>query len=452
MDYQDYIARKTESAPPVGIEPVDTADHLYPFQCDIVEWALRRGRAAIFADCGLGKTPIQLEWARQVSSLGKVLILAPLAVSEQTKREGVKFGVQVGFDHDIHIINYDRLHHISPDDYVGVVIDESSILKSFDGATRNAIITAFEDTPYRLACTATPAPNDHMELGNHSEFLGIKSRAEMLAEFFVHDGARTSSWRLKGHAQDVFWDWVTDWAVMVRKPSDLGYDDGLFTLPPLIIKEHVIRVDHTNAWDSGALFQVESLTLTEQRNTRRSTLDQRVDIAKDIAESSESCLIWCEYNIESDELTKSIDNSAQVRGSDDRDVKSNRLLGFCHGEPRTMITKPSIAGFGMNWQHCSTVVFIGASHSYEQTYQAIRRCWRFGQTKPVTVHIICAETDGAVIANLKRKEAEADSMGDEMASRVKRIQRRDISQASRDCDRYNPTIIMELPSWLTPTY
>jgi DNA modification methylase len=421
MSYEKFIEQKSIVCAPAGIEVDAPNPALFDFQRDIVRWALKRGRAAIFADCGMGKTPMQLEWARHIP--GDVLILAPLAVAQQTVREGRKFGVEVNYCRDqsqvkagITITNYEMLEHFDPALFTGIVLDESSILKSYDGATRTAIIEAFSMTPFRLACTATPAPNDYMELGNHAEFLGAMNRTEMLAMFFVHDGGETQQWRLKGHAERDFWKWVCSWAVMIRKPSDLGYEDRDFILPDLI--HHEIRIEAQRPTE-GFLFPVEALTLQERIGARRETVQERVEeCAALVNGSKEPWLIWCHLNSESQLLGKLIPDAVEVSGSDSMTVKESRLNGFTEGKHRVLITKPSIAGFGMNWQHCNHVAFVGLSDSWEQYYQAVRRCWRFGQKKAVQVYLISSELEGAVVANIKRKEADAAKMAEEMVNNM----------------------------------
>jgi len=454
MRYSEFIDGKAAS---VSFEPIrygEIQGALFPFQRALVEWALRRGRAAIFADTGLGKTIMQLEWARHVASGGgRVLILAPLAVAEQTVLEGSRFGIDLAYrtrDHGepITITNYERLESFDPSVFAGIVLDESSILKSYTAKTRNLIIRSFEKTPYKLACTATPAPNDHTELGNHSEFLGIKSRTEMLAEYFVHDGGSTQNWRLKGHAVSSFWMWVCTWAAIVKRPSDLGFEDGGYDLPPLRMHEHIIKVDHQDAWAAGLLFAPAAATLSDQRAIRRATTAQRVAHAVKIANGSGPALVWCELNAEADAAAKAIPGAVQVKGADTPESKSSRLLGFARGDFRVLVTKPKIAGFGMNWQHCNRMIFVGASHSYEQTYQAMRRCWRFGQQNPVDVHIIRAETEAAIVANFRRKEAAAERMAQEMVSRVRDSMRLEIGGAAREWNSYEPKHIMSVPSWV----
>jgi hypothetical protein len=457
MTYADFIARRASLPSPVGLEgPFDLLPELFPHQRDLVGWALRKGRAAIFADTGLGKTLTQLEWARVVAErVGPVLILTPLAVADQTVVEARRFGIRAEYRREddpslpITVANYEMLPHFDADRYAGVVLDESSILKAYDGKTRNAIIGAFGQTPYRLACTATPAPNDHTELGNHSEFLGVKSRVEMLAEYFVHDGGSTQNWRLKGHAEDVFWRWVCTWGAVVKMPSDLGHDDAGYVLPDLVDEEVVVPIDHQDAWSEGYLFAPDVSTLADQRATRRATLDKRVAAAAAIANgTSEPVLIWGELNAETEAAAAAIPDAVEVRGSDSPEVKRDRLIGFAGGQHRVLVTKPKIAGFGMNWQHCSRVVFLGASHSYEQTYQAIRRCWRFGQTRPVTVTVIRAETEGPIMANYRRKEADAARLAEGMLAHMRESMQSEIRASKREWNDYDPRVPMTVPSWV----
>ncbi len=421
-DYAAFLDRKRISDPSTGLTDIPPLNPmLFEFQHDITAWALRRGRAAIFADCGLGKSPMQLEWARHIP--GRVLILAPLAVAAQTKREGEKFGIPVGIARKqddvrekITVTNYEMMEHFDFAQFDGLVLDESSILKAQDSKTRERIIELSQQIPFRLACTATPSPNDYMELGNHAEFLGVMSRAEMLAMFFVHDGGETQKWRIKGHAQANFWKWVCSWAIMIRKPSDLGYSDEGFTLPELRIHEHVVRVD---APSDGFLFAVEAATLQERLRARRDSIADRAELAASIANATDRpFLVWCNLNDESKTLASSISGAVEITGSDSNDQKESRMLAFTNGGTRAVVSKPSIAGFGMNWQHCADMAFVGLSDSYEQFYQAVRRCYRFGQTKPVNVHVITAETEGAVVANIKRKEADAMKMAEEMVTHM----------------------------------
>lgn len=427
MEYAQFLENKSVVDVPTGLDTLPELNPmLFDFQRDIVGWALKRGRASIFADCGLGKTPMQLEWASHVP--GNVLVLAPLAVSLQTVGEGKKFGIDVHYCRDqsqakpgITITNYEMIEHFDSSYFTGVVLDESSILKSFTGKIRNQIIETFQRTPFRLACTATPAPNDYMELGNHAEFMGVMSRTEMLAMFFVHDGGDTSKWRLKGHAEKEFWKWLCSWAAMIRKPSDIGYDDDKFVLPPMNMLQHTVK---TNEAPDGFLFPVEALTLQERQHERKVTTELRVQECAELVSKKpdEQWLIWCNLNDESAQLKAAIHGSVEVKGSDSVEHKEKAMIGFANGEVKILISKPSICGFGMNFQSCHNMAFVGLSDSYEQFYQAMRRCWRFGQQKSVNVHVITAETEGAVVRNIQRKEEDAMKLADNMLEHMKLIE------------------------------
>jgi len=445
-DYQSFLASKAIIDAPTGLPEVPQLnDMLFDFQSDIVAWALRRGRAAIFADCGMGKTPMQLEWAKRVADHTRrpVLIVAPLAVSSQTIREGDKFGIEVEratgaevFGPSIYITNYEQLHKHNPEHYSGIVLDESSILKSYTGKYRTDLVERWGNVPYRLACTATPAPNDFMELGNHAEFLGSMTRTEMLSMFFVHDGGETQKWRLKGHAESEFWKWLCSWAVMIRKPSDLGYDDGDFVLPELRI--HQITVETEGTGDD--LFAMEAQTLQERQRARKeSTADRVAKCAEIINGDEDSWLIWCNLNNESAAIKGAVDSCVEVKGSDTSDHKESSLWGFAAGDVSRMVSKPSIAGFGMNFQRCHKVAFIGLSDSYEQFYQAIRRCWRFGQTEPVDCYIITADTEGAVVKNIERKERDAERMANNMVEHMHSINEKNIKGTTRASAEYKTT-------------
>lgn len=442
MEYQEYLESKRFVSNPQGLEYTKPNAKLFGFQEAIVKWALKRGKAAIFADCGLGKTAMQLVWADNIK--GRVLILAPLAVAEQTVQEGVKFGIAVNYCRSsaeltdgINITNYEMLEHFSAVDFEAVVLDESSILKSFNGSIRNLIIDMFKNTPFKLACTATPAPNDHMELGNHAEFLGIMSRTEMLATFFVHDGGETSKWRLKGHAQKDFWGWVCSWAVNIRKPSDIGFPDDGYDLPELKMHHHICRVDTPS---DGFLFAVQASTLQERIVARRDSIADRIEKAAEIimTKPNEQWLIWCNMNAESEGIAKQIRAAIEIKGSDKREHKGKTMMGFSAGDVQIIVTKPSIAGFGMNWQNCKNVMFLGLSDSYEQFYQALRRCWRFGQKNEVDCYIVTAETEGATLSNIKRKEQDAQTMANEMANEMHDFTIEQITgAATREHDVYN---------------
>lgn len=443
--YREFLKSKEHRHEPCGFTCDDISTVLFPFQRDIVRWALKRGRSAIFADCGMGKGLMALEWARAVNAFTgmPVLIFAPLAVSQQFKRESAKLGyahlVKVcESNEDVHgginVTNYEKMHHFAPGQFGGVVCDESSIIKSQDGKTRKALMDFCAGINFRLACTATPSPNDYMELGSHSEFLGVMRHVEMLAMFFVHDGGETAKWRLKGHAETAFWKWVCSWAVAIRKPSDLGYEDGEFILPPLRMHQITVPADQPC---EGFLFAMEAKTLDERRSARKNSIEKRVEACAELAiKSDEPWLIWCNLNAESEAVSDEIDDAVEVTGGDPSEIKESRLLGFIAGEHRVLVTKPLIAGFGLNLQHCSKVAFLGLSDSYEQLYQAIRRCWRFGQKNPVDVYVITAETEGAVVRNIERKEKQAMEMMEEMVKHMKTEMQKEVRGLERETSEY----------------
>lgn len=457
--YEEFIASKAMADPSSGLDDLpELNEKLKPHQRDIVSWALRRGRAAVFAGTGLGKTFMQLEWSLRVAEATDmpVLILAPLAVAAQTEREGAKFGIavkhcadqsQVG-DAQIVVTNYDRLEKFDLEHFAGVVLDESSILKATDGKTRTALIDAFKDYRFRLACTATPAPNDFMELGNHAEFLGVMTNEEMLAMFFIHDGGETQKWRLKGHANSEFWKWMCSWAVMLRKPSDLGYPDDGYDLPPLTIEQVTVGVDHGRAQDT--LFVMQAATLQDRIKERRETVEERCKAAAEIIARKPDApwLVWCNLNSEAELMAKLVPGAVEVRGSDKSADKERKIVAFTDRQVRVMVSKPSIMGFGLNFQHCADMVFVGLNDSYEQLFQAIRRCWRFGQKQPVSVHLVAAETEGAVVANLQRKEADAERMAEQMVAHMQDITVATIRGTSRTKTEYNPSVEMTIPAFL----
>lgn len=455
MNYKEFVRRKLGATEYAGLS-VPLRDYgLFPHQRDISSWALRRGRAAIFADTGLGKTRMQLAWADTVNrETGRdVLILAPLAVAEQTAEEGASIGVAVTHARDdadvrpgISVTNYDRLHRFDVSRFGGIVLDESSIIKHHTAKTLQTLLDLFADTPFKLCATATPAPNDWTELGNHAEFLGIRSRTEMLAEFFVHDGGDTQSWRLKGHARQAFWRWVASWGAMVRSPADLGHDASAYTLPPLNVHQHTVETEHNPA---HGLFAMEAQTLMERRNARRESLVERVKAcAKLVNEDRQPWVVWCDLNAEGDALTSAIDGAVQISGSDDVDVKERRLHDFAHGNIRVLVSKPSICGFGLNWQHCARMAFVGVTDSFESYYQAVRRCWRFGQTRPVDVHVFSSNQEGAVVANLRRKESDARAMADAMASETLDAVRENVIGRTKETNPYQPKARIVVPSFL----
>ena len=419
--YEEFLAQKQRVVERVGfdIESDDLHPSLFPFQRDIVRWSLKLGRAAIFAGTGLGKTRMQVSFGDQVEKHTQrpVLILAPLAVAQQTVREAKTIGVEVKHVREanevgsrgIYITNYDRADRFDPALFGGIVLDESSILKSYTGATCTALIEAWSTTRFRLACTATPAPNDFLELGTHAEFLGVMTRVEMLATFFVHDGGETQKWRVKGHAQNDFYKWMAGWCVMFTSPDDLGYDGSRYVLPPMTIKETIVESAPT---DAGMMFAVEAQTLQERRLARRSSIDARVKIVADLvrAEPNEPWLIWVDLNDEADAIAEAIPGAVEVRGTDDSDLKESRLLGFATGDFQILLTKGKIAAFGLNYQHCARQAFCGLSDSFERFYQCIRRSYRFGQDREVVVHVVVSSAENAVLQNVKRKERDSQKM------------------------------------------
>ena len=432
-DYASYVRSKLAVHPPSGIaDPTIGVRRLFPFQHDLVSWALRRGRAAVFADTGLGKTGMQIAWADAVArhTSGDVLILAPLAVAAQTVAEGVACGVDVTICRDaadvrpgLNVTNYDRLHRFDPARFSGVVLDESSCIKHHDAKTLRTLLDAFAACPFRFCATATPAPNDWTELGTHAEFLGVCTRTEMLSEFFCHDGGETQVWRLKGHARRAFWRWVSSWGAMVRRPSDLGHSDDGYARPA---------------------------ALMDRRNARRGSIDARVTMCADLvnADPTEPWIVWCDLNAESEALTKAIRGAVEVRGSDDPDTKEERLRAFSEGRIRVLVTKPSIAGFGLNWQHCARVAFVGVTDSWEAYYQAVRRCWRFGQSREVRVHIFASEAEGSVVANLARKERDAAAMAESLSAETREAVMAEVSGAVRTVNGYEARKAMRLPQWI----
>ena len=544
LPYEEFLDKKTIAVTMAGFEPPVLSERLFPFQRDIVRWALRRGKGAVFADTGLGKGLIELEFATRVIEKvgGRVLMLAPLAVAKQLVREAEKFGYggTVGYAQTMNeaneprsgdmpsgracastpivITNYDRLHLFQDEPWSGVVLDESSILKHHDAKFRTALIEAFESIPYKLAGTATPAPNDHTELGNHAEFLGVMTRAEMLSMFFVHDGGSTQDWKIKGHARAAFWQWVASWAVVVRRPSDVNpdYDDSAFALPPIEYHHHVVPADPNVAKEEGKLFVEPARGLNEQRKARRQSIDGRVKVAADIVKRPrvtpsgqpigweepigmlaarlseagfsghtlpmmaqwrppervkvtawlddpsgdmpeilkpltrklEPCLVWCDLNQEADEITDAIGEGAeQVAGTDEPDDKERKLFGFIDRKPAVLVTKPKIGGFGLNYQHASRMVFLGVSHSFEAFYQCIRREYRFGQKHKVDIDIVTSELEGEVVANLKRKEAEAAEMAEEMVAHVRETMRRELGAAPKRVEKEYETTTRVGADW-----
>lgn len=440
--YSKFLSMKQARLKPIGFEPVWMSDALFDFQANLVEWAIRKGCGGLFEDCGLGKTIQQLVWAENIvrKTNGSVLVATPLAVSAQTKREGEKFGIEVHHTREgkikkgINVTNYERLHYFKPEDFVGVVADESGILKNFDGKMRRRITDFLHQVRYRLLCTATPAPNDYMELGSSSEALGVMKHVQMLGMFFTNAGDDTQQWTLKGHARTRFWRWMSQWARAVRFPSDLGFEDGKFILPQLVMKQYEVA----SKTRPGMLLPIEARTLNEQRAERRETLEKRCQLVADILPEDGPCVVWCHLNKEGDTLEKML-GAVQVKGSDRDVVKEERLQAFSQGQIRVLVTKPTIAGFGLNWQHCSWVSFF-PSHSFEQFYQAVRRCWRFGQKKDVLCNIVTSQSESRVLNNLKRKERQAADMYAGLVREMKPFQVNGKPQES--------LIDMEVPGWL----
>jgi hypothetical protein len=463
--YAQFLAAKRWTAPESGIELDARQLHpsLFGFQRELVRWAIRRGRAAVFADTGLGKTRIQLEWARTVADAtgGRVLVLAPLAVAQQTSAEAAALGMDVPYVRDqagvataVAVTNYDRLHLFDPAQFTGVVLDESSILKSFSGTIKRALVAAFRATPYRLACTATPAPNDLEELCNHADFLGVMSPAEMRSTFFIADSrGEFMRYRLKGHARDAFFSWMATWSAAVRTPSDLGYPDDGYRLPGLAIEPHFVATDWTA---DGQLFALDLSGITERAQVRKATVGDRVTRAVDLvtAEPGEPWLVWCGLNGESAAVTAGVRAAlpgarvVEVTGSDTTEQKAAALLGFARGELDVLVTKPTLAGFGMNFQRCARMVFVGLSDSYEQYYQAIRRCYRYGQTRPVAAHIVLSEPERVIFANVRRKEQQAARLSGGLVAGAIAAQA-DVFAGTSKGDSYEPSRPLTIPHWLT---
>jgi hypothetical protein len=400
---------------------------------------------------------MELAWAQAITQeTGKdILHLAPLAVSSQMAREADKFGIvarvvskQSDCEPGTNITNYQKLDHFDLTRFGGVILDESSILKSTDGHYRTKLIEACQQIPFRLAATATPAPNDFMELGNHAEFLGIMKYTDMLATFFTHDGGDTAKWRLKGHAENEFWRWMASWAVMLRKPSDLGYSNEGYDLPPLQFVQHMVSVDYAPNMETGMLFPMQAETLQERITARRATVADRCQLAASVTPSDRPFVWWCNLNAESEMLAKMIPGAVETKGSDPDDVKERKLRDFSEGRTRVLVTKAGVAGFGMNWQHCADTGFVGLNDSFEQFYQAVRRFWRFGQSKPVNCHIIASELEGATVSNIRRKEADAERMAAAMVMHMADLSSEAVRGQVRDVPDYNPQQPVKIPAFL----
>lgn len=460
MEYIEFLKTKeiVTKASGFDIELDALNPNEFEWQKAVTKWALKKGKACLFEDCGLGKTIQQLSFADAlVKKYNRpVLILSPLAVAAQTVQEGKKFGIHVNLcrkqedvTNGINVTNYELLHKIDGD-FVGVVLDESSILKNQNGKTKRALIEKFKDTEYKLCCTATPAPNDFTEIGNHAEFLGVMSQTEMLSTFFVHDGGNTSQWRLKGHAKSKFYEWIASWACCLTSPADLGYDDNGYILPKLNIHEITVKSNDFENADGQMMLMAETcLSLNERRKARNESLEDRVKAAAEIANSvDEQVVVWCDLNRESEELTKAINGSVEVKGSDTDEHKSKSMTGFSKGDVKVLVSKPKIAGWGMNWQNCNKVIFVGLSDSFESYYQAVRRCWRFGQKNEVDVYIIISEKEGAVKENIERKQRDVQKMTEELVKYTKDILQSDIHSTVRMSEKYYAFEEIIIPEWI----
>lgn len=460
-DYRDFIESKRVTFQGRGLDHIpDLSPAMFPHQRHAVEFALRRGRAALFLDTGLGKSLCALDWGRIVveHTSKPVLMLAPLAVAQQHAREGERFGIDVQVVRSeeeigakrVYVTNYDRLDKFDPARFGGVILDESSIIKSFNGKTTKRLIEAFASTPFRLACTATPAPNDHTELGTHAEFLGAMRREEMLPIWFINDTMDTGTWRIKGHARESFWSWVASWARCVSRPSDLGFDDAGYNLPLLDIVHHEVKADRmTDAGEEKGgqqrLFRIPDTSATSIHHEKRLTIaDRAVRVAELIAaEPAEPWIVWVDTDYEADAVMALLPDAVEVRGSQSTEEKERKLVSFSEGRTRIIVTKPKIAGFGLNWQHCARQCFAGISFSYEAFYQAIRRSWRFGQARPVNIHVVCADTERAIWAVVERKAGDHDLMKREMVAAMRRSMNAETSRKI-----YSPEQKAVLPAWI----
>ena len=456
-EYADFLATKTTRVQERGLSKIPPlAPHLFPFQASCVDFSLRTGTAGCFLDTGLGKTEIQLEWCQKaIEHLNKpAIIWTPLAVAQQTKRRAERWGYEARVIREqsdvkagaINIINYDRREKIDPSAFPIVSCDEASILKSFTGKTTRAMIDAFKGAQFKLCATATPAPNDHIELGNYAEFLELMAANEMLSRFFINDTSTASQeWRLKGHAVTPFWDWMASWARMAEKPSDLGFDDTGFILPPFEIIRHRTRGEPKS--DDFSLFgEQEAISATGLHEIKRQTIEARAAVVAEIISPAkdESWLIWCDTNYESDALMRAVPSAIEVRGSQSIDEKEEKLEAFSTGKDKDLIGKPSLCGFGLDWSHCHNMIFVGRSYSYETWYQAVRRCWRFGQKKTVKVHLVVADGEDEIGQVIDRKADDHDKMKVAMRAAMKRATgKSEITKVP-----YLPTFKGRLPAWL----
>lgn len=457
MTYKEFLKTKEIRAESCGfdVDRQSITPMAFDYQKDIIAWACKKGKSAILTGCGTGKTLMLLEWARAVHKHTNkpVLVVSPLSVVEQTRREGEKFSIchvtvcrtMDDVKDGVNITNYEMIEHFNAALFAGVVLDESSILKSFTGKYKMLLTDMFCNTPYRLLCTATIAPNDYTEIGTSCEFLGIMSRAEMLATYFIHDSGDTSKWRLKKAGVNKFWEWFATWAIYFNSPKDLGYDGNEYDLPPLNIHKVITQSEVRE----GELLVTLASTLDERRQARKDSVGERTDKAAMLANNDESqWLLWCDYNDESDMLRRKAMNSVEVKGSDDPEFKAKASMDFADGLIHALVSKASIFGFGSNFQSCHNMVFCGLSDSYERFYQAVRRCWRFGQKKPVNVYIILSEREMNVLDNIQRKQKQMDEMQRQMTALMKEVTLSEIKHTTRITTDYKPMERMEVPSWI----
>jgi len=463
MHYTEFLKTKIKSVPNAGfaLELAVLNKLLFEWQKIIVRWAVLKGKCALFLDTGLGKTFCQLEWAYQIykKTNENIIIFAPLAVSYQTQREGKKYNIKVNICRGmndikigINIANYEIIDNFDLSLFGGIILDESSIIKHFGTKTSSELIKRCANVKYKLCCTATPAPNDYVELGMHAEFLGIMKRSEMLATFFINDANDTGKWRLKGHAKDKFWEWVASWACVVKTPSDLGFSDEGYILPELKIIQHVVKSKPQKIIKDGkeALFEYEhAKTLNERRQAKRNSLNERIEKAAEIANSSnEQVLLWCDLNIESERLNAVINNAVEVKGSDTTEHKTKTIIDFVDKKIKAIISKAKIYGFGINLQNCHRIIFASMNDSFEKFYQTIRRCYRYGQKSRVEVHIITSEQEGAVKENIERKQKDAERMTAEMIKYTKKILNIELYKNNITDNNYYANEEMKIPNWL----
>ena len=457
MTYEEFIKGKELQTVQAGFDVPDDwlSPHLFPFQRDIVKWALKKGKCAILTGCGTGKTIMLLSYAFSVHRMrgGQVLILSPLSIVRQTAREAEKFNLgkvnicrtQEDMRDGVNITNYEMIEHFEASNISAVILDESSILKSFTSKSQQILTDMFIKTPYKLLCTATIAPNDYTEIGTSCEFLGIMSRSEMLATYFIHDGGNTSKWRLKRAGVNKFWEWFATWAIYFDSPADLDYKNDGYDLPKLNINQ-ILTKSEINDYE---MFVKIAETLQERREARKESLEDRTDKAAQLCnKSTEQWICWCDFNNESDVLHKKIIDSVEVKGADSPEYKANSSIEFTDEKIKVLVSKPSIFGFGSNWQNCHNMIFCGLSDSYEQFYQAVRRCWRFGQDKEVNVYIIISEAEISVLENIQRKQSQMDEMQKQMTALMKSVTLSEIQHTTRITTDYKPNKKMEKPRWM----